>query len=157
RAAFFCAALLIFAAAHAAAPPARRADKAVPQRPIDFVKDVQPLLTAYCIECHGQKKQKGDLRLDSRQHALRDAIVPATSGHSPLTQPTRSVGRARMPRKGPQLTAKQIAILRGWIDQGAAWPASAPAAKAHWAYRPLTRPPAPAVRDAGRVRNPIDA
>ncbi|MEO2161983.1 MAG: c-type cytochrome domain-containing protein, partial [bacterium] len=34
---------------------------------VDFLKDVYPILEANCIECHGPKKQKGDIRFDMRE------------------------------------------------------------------------------------------
>src|SRR5262249_13043231 len=138
------AALVVFGIGYAAAPPRRAAEV---QRPIDFVKDVQPLLTAYCVQCHGEKKQKGRLRLDSRDHPLREgAGLPGKGEQSPLIHRVSGTGDGeRMPPKGPYLTAKQIGILRAWIDQGAVWPVSAATAKgAHWAYRPLARPQLPA-------------
>ena len=32
---------------------------------IDFKTQVYPILEAHCFKCHGEKKQKGDLRLDT--------------------------------------------------------------------------------------------
>src|SRR5262245_20452286 len=88
------------------------------------------------------------------------AVVPGKADESALVR--RVSGHEdgeRMPPKGPYLTPKQITLLRTWIDQGAAWPASAVVAKQgdHWAYRPLARPPVPATKDATQVRNAIDA
>src|SRR5215472_5351579 len=40
-------------------------------RPVDFAKEVQPLLSNTCYECHGPQKQKGALRLDQKAAALR--------------------------------------------------------------------------------------
>jgi hypothetical protein len=160
-AACLAAALLVLGITHAAAPPARDpADTAVAQRRIDFVREVQPILTAFCVGCHGEKKQRGDLRLDAREHALRDgAVLPGKAADSPLIKRVSSKdANERMPPKGPGLTPKQVAILRAWIDQGAVWPKSAPTAKGpHWAYRPLARPAVPAAKDAAQFRNPIDA
>jgi hypothetical protein len=147
------------ALARPAAPPARLPEPA-PVR-VDFARDVQPLLANLCLDCHGPRKQKGGLRLDSRSHALRDgAVVPGKSSDSPLVHRVAGLAQGRrMPPKGPRLTAKQIALLRAWIDQGAAWPQSAATGTNgadHWAYRPLTRPVPPPVHDAAQVFNPID-
>ena len=147
--------------ARPAAPPARPASlPASAPRRVDFVKDVEPILNAFCVECHGERKQKGGLRLDSHG-ALRDgAILPGKSGDSPLIHRVAVLGdEMRMPPKGSALTPRQISLLRAWIDQGAVWPASSlPASGAgHWAYRPLTRPLIPRVKDRAAVRNPIDA
>ncbi len=68
-----------------------------------------------------------------------------------------------MPLGAAPLSPGQIRKLRAWIDQGAEWPeASAGAGNdgpvtGHWAYRRPTRPRAPAVRDQGWTRNPIDS
>jgi hypothetical protein len=154
------AAGLLFA--HAAAPPSGPARLPAPAPgQVDFVKDVQPILNAFCVACHGEKKQKGGLRLDSRAAAVRaGAVLPGKSGDSPLIHRVAGLGEeARMPPKGAGLTRRQIAVLRAWIDQGARWPESAraPSGDRHWAYRPLVRPEAPAVKDRERLSNPIDA
>jgi hypothetical protein len=140
-----------------------RAEPTVPPavaRPIVFLRDVQPILAASCHSCHGEKKQKGDLRLDLKAHAMRSgAILPGKSADSPLVQRVAGLDpTAKMPPKGPGLTAEQIGILRAWIDQGATWPEAAQGTEAvHWAYRPLTKPALPAVRQTGWVRSPVDA
>src|SRR5205807_2420261 len=56
---------------------------------------------------------------------------------------------------GPPLSARQIALLRAWIDQGAPWPADA--TPTHWAYVKPLQPALPAVKGTARPRNPIDA
>jgi hypothetical protein len=147
--------------ARPAAPPARPLPPAV-NRPIDFVKDVQPILNTLCLSCHGSRKQRGDLRLDSRAAALRTgAVRPGHSADSPLIRRITAIGKSeRMPPSGPRLTSKQVGIIRAWIDQGAAWPAVAVASKPaqrHWAYRPLVRPAVPVVKEKAWLRNPIDA
>src|SRR5690349_10890646 len=52
--------------------------------PVDYMKDVKPLLNKYCYECHGVEKQQSGLRLDLRQNALRGGdygpvIIPGKS------------------------------------------------------------------------------
>jgi cytochrome c553 len=128
---------------------------------VDFAKDVRPIVQAFCVGCHGATKQKGGLRLDSRAAALRGgAVVPGKGADSPLVRRVAGLGdEARMPPQGKGLTRRQIALLRAWIDQGAAWPASAAGQPAggHWAYRRLARPAVPAVKDRAALANPIDA
>src|SRR5205085_8898 len=56
---------------------------------IDFATQIQPILKAACYDCHGPERQKGKLRLDSRELALHGggsgpAIVPGKSGESYL-------------------------------------------------------------------------
>jgi hypothetical protein len=144
---------------------AGRAEDSLPlpaTRQVDFVKDIQPLLKATCLSCHGPAKSKGNLRLDSRESVRRSrAVLPGRSAESPLVQRIAGIApEGRMPPKGPGLTPKQIALVRAWIDQGAVWPEVADAgaaAKDHWAYRPLRRPAIPTVKNAGWMRTPVDA
>ena len=106
-------------------------DKPAATRKIDFVKDVQPILAAKCLDCHGAKKQESAYRLDHNASALRGgdlgrAIVPGKSNESPLIRYVAGLDPdIKMPPEGERLTAEQIAILRAWIDQGAEWPDSA--------------------------------
>ncbi|HEY0550523.1 MAG TPA: c-type cytochrome domain-containing protein, partial [Verrucomicrobiae bacterium] len=76
-------------------------------RPIDFVKDVQPLLAKNCYECHGEKKQKAELRWDVKGAAIKGgehgpAIVPGKSAESLMIQLVAGLKGAdmRMPAKG---------------------------------------------------------
>ncbi|MEY2429198.1 MAG: hypothetical protein QOJ40_2083 [Verrucomicrobiota bacterium] len=137
-------------------------------RKIDFAKDIQPLLAKTCYDCHGPEKQKGGLRLDKKAAALKGgdtgpAIVPGKSAESLLIQAVAGAKEdlARMPKKRDPLSAEQIALLRGWIDQGADWPETAVAnAKDwhnHWAFKAPVRPKLPQVKNTKWVRNPIDA
>ncbi len=97
--------------------------------PIDFAKDIQPILEAACLRCHGAVKPKGGFRLDSRDAALRGgangpAILPGRSAESRLIHAVaRLDAEAQMPPtgKGEPLTHDQVAKLRAWIDQGAKW------------------------------------
>src|SRR5262249_56657520 len=74
------AAGLVSAGAEPRLPPA------APRR-VDFARDVRPILAASCYSCHGEKKHKGDLRLDRKANALRSgAIVPSKSADSELIQ-----------------------------------------------------------------------
>ena len=90
---------------------------------VDFAKSVQGVLEARCIDCHGSKKQKGDIRLDSLKEAL-SVIEPGKSGDSELfkriTLP--SDHEDIMPPKGDPLTKDQIDGIKAWIDGGAKWP-----------------------------------
>src|SRR5437773_10849368 len=38
---------------------------------VDFAKEIQPILQNNCVKCHGPEKQKGKLRLDSKEAALK--------------------------------------------------------------------------------------
>ena len=62
-----------------------------------------------------------------------------------------------MPPTGPPLDAVQVAVLKAWIDAGAAGPADeVAAANKHWSFQPVVRPTEPAVKNEAWVRNPID-
>ena len=67
-----------------------------------------------------------------------------------------------MPPVGPRLSEAEVALLRGWIDAGAVWPASPVIAASKavdlWSFKPVKRPATPALKNTGAwVRNPIDA
>jgi mono/diheme cytochrome c family protein len=101
--------------------------------PVDYQRDIQPILAKNCVSCHGADKQKGALRLDTVAAALRGgdagpAIVPGKSAASPLFQSVTGGGDVRrMPPKS-KLTAAEIALLKTWIDAGAKAPAGEKAA-----------------------------
>ena len=89
----------------------------------DFSKSVQSVLEARCVDCHGSKKQKGDLRLDSLKDAL-SVLKPGESGESELFKRIilPSDHEDIMPPKGDPLTKEQIEGIKTWIDGGAKWP-----------------------------------
>src|SRR5258708_37956936 len=98
--------------------------------PVDFLRDVKPVLESACLNCHGPEKPKGDLRLDTRTGALKVgrkgvALVPGKPEESPLykTTPLPASNDDVMPPKGEPLAKSQIESLRQWIAQGANWPA----------------------------------
>ncbi len=141
--------------------------------PVDYPRQVKPILAARCYACHGALGQKNGLRLDTATLLKRGgdsgpAIAPGKSGESLLMQHVTAAGGAtRMPpeSEGEGLKPDQIATLRRWIDQGAAAPADEKPEKDprdHWAFRRPVRPAVPEARLLGEagllwVRNPIDA
>ncbi len=125
------------------------------QEPVDYYRDVRPVLTVHCYRCHSADVAKGKLRLDLRDEALK-VLVRGKSAESLLLKLVSSEDpEERMPSKSPALSAREIDVLRRWIDQGADWPD--PTAVTHWAFKPPVRPPVPAVRRAEWVRTPVDA
>jgi len=130
-------------------------------RKVDFGRDVQPILKAHCLQCHGGKQEQGGLRLDTRALTVKGgasgpSIVPGQSGKSLLvTRMLGHDGKPRMPLGFAPLSAEKIATVRAWIDQGAVWTEARK--PQHWAYSRLTRPRIPAVKTRGWVRNPVDA
>jgi hypothetical protein len=122
--------------------------------PVDYLRDIKPILAAKCYPCHGGLQQKSDLRVDTvkflRQGGSEGpAVIPGHSEKSPLVRHiTASHGARRMPpaSEGEPLSTKQIALIRAWIDQGAKGPADErPEAdpRDHWAFRPPVRPAVP--------------
>jgi hypothetical protein len=125
--------------------------------PVDFRRDVRPILAEHCFLCHGPdaSTRKGGLRLDIRADALKPgrsgepAVVPGKPAASELVRRISSHDETEMmppPKAKKPLTAKQIATLRAWVEQGAAYE------DGHWAF---TAPVRPAVPPGGRT--PIDA
>jgi hypothetical protein len=100
--------------------PAARAE---PPKAIDFAHDVAPLIKAHCAECHTNGKYKGSFSLDTREAVLKSkAVVPGKSAASELVRRiTSGDPETRMPNKGQPLTAKEVDLLKAWIDQGLPW------------------------------------
>lgn len=136
--------------------------------PVDYVRDIKPVLKERCYACHGSLAQKAGLRLDAGTLILKGGKHgPAIRRGDPadsqlidrLTRNPAEEG-GRMPPEGSPLTAEQIAKFRQWIAEGASFPASEkPEAdpRLHWSFRPVGRPPTPSVRNQQLVHNPIDA
>jgi hypothetical protein len=135
---------------------------------VDFAAEVWPLIEKHCLRCHGPKRQKSELRLDSRDRVLKGgllgtAVVPGDSAKSPLIRYVAGADEEIvMPPEGERLDAAAVGILRAWIDQGASWPAAAEAAiesagdPARWALRAPRRPPLPEVSARDWPRQAID-
>jgi len=128
--------------------------------PVDFGRDIRPILSEYCFQCHGPdaQKRKASLRLDSSDEAQyaassgRVAIVPRQPEESELVHriTTTEVSQRMPPVKfGKKLSPGQIDLLRRWITEGASY-------QIHWAFRPPVRPALPAVKNHPWIRNPID-
>ena len=126
--------------------------------PVDFSRDIQPLLAKRCFACHGPDTREGGLRLDEQAGATvalesgGHAILPGKVSESVILERITSTDPdIQMPPEGPRLTANQVKSIKQWIEEGAEW-------KEHWAFRPLVRPAVPAVTTVdGAAPNPIDA
>ena len=125
--------------------------------PIDFGRQIQPILAKRCFACHGPDKAEGGLRLNHKESALskqasgKQALVPQHTEQSELLRRVTSTDESeRMPPEGPPLTSAQIELLKRWIEQGAEW-------KQHWAFLPPEKNAPPLVRNPAWVTNPIDA
>jgi hypothetical protein len=132
---------------------------AEPERTVLFNRDIRPILSDNCYLCHGPAKatRKADLRFDTEEGAFADlggyrAIVPGKVKDSHLWQRITSADLAKRmppPKSGRKLTARQIDLLRLWIEQGAKW-------ERHWSLLSPRQAPLPAVRNAAWPRNPVD-
>jgi mono/diheme cytochrome c family protein len=96
---------------------------------VDFVKDIQPILQQTCVKCHGPEKQKGKLRLDSKEATLKGGKDgPAfIAGDAEKSEMYRRITLPKgnddiMPNEGDPLTKAQTDLIRDWINQGATWP-----------------------------------
>jgi hypothetical protein len=110
--------------------------------PVDYVRDVKPLLQAACVKCHGAHTQKSDLKLDTAAAALKGgvsgpAVIPGKADESPLIQSIEGTHDyiPKMPYKRPPLDADQVALLKRWINEGAKAPENEqPSDDRHWAF-----------------------
>lgn len=124
---------------------------------VDFNRDVRPILSNNCFQCHGpdEKTRKAKLRLDTAEGAATsivagkpdqsELIIRLTASHddASLMPPTKS---------GKTLTAREIEVMKQWVKDGAKF-------SAHWAYVKSVRPPVPISRDpkaAAWARNDVD-
>ncbi len=124
----------------------------------NYDRDVRPILSENCFQCHGQdaKKRMAGLRLDSFESATAGrnghaALVPGEPDASLLYQRITAESKARrMPpaSSNKSLTPEQIALLKRWIEAGGKY------AK-HWAFVPPVRPAVPEASDPW-VRQAID-
>ena len=123
--------------------------------PLDFNRDIRPILSENCFYCHGQdaNKRQADLRLDVRESAIAaKAIAPRDLAASELVQRIRSTDADQQmppPKSNRRLTDAQKKMLERWIEEGAAY-------ANHWAYIAPTRPVEPSVKRESWPQNAID-
>ncbi|MBT5926708.1 MAG: DUF1549 domain-containing protein, partial [Verrucomicrobia bacterium] len=126
------------------------------QRKIDFSREILPLLSDACFQCHGPdpKARKGDLRLDAEESAKKHVegelavIDPGNPGNSKLIRRLTTQDQDDLmppPEIGRPLTKSQLDLLEQWIAQGAGW-------GKHWSLNPIQKPTPPTLG-----KHPIDA
>ncbi len=140
-----------------------------------FEKEVRPILANFCMECHGTQKQKGGLRLDSRDAVLKGgdsgpAIVPGKPTESLLVTAVHYDKDLQMPPKG-KLKVDQVAALTTWVKLNAPWPKTQEKVRtvfepstfkitdkdrAFWSFQPVRAPALPAVRNNAWPQAPLD-
>src|SRR5271155_1371771 len=127
---------------------------------IVYSRDIRPILSQNCFDCHGpdDKQRKADLRLDTKE-----GLFTELGGQTPFVpfKPEKSEALRRMasddadermppPKTGKRASAAQLDLLRRWIAGGAKW-------SQHWSYLPPVRPAVPQTKNAHQVRNAIDS
>jgi len=128
--------------------------------PLDFTRDIRPVLADACFPCHGfdASARKAGLRLDVRENALKPAksgkppVVPGSPEESELYQ--RLITHDADDRMPPANSHKAISpaqteLLRRWIAEGAEY-------REHWSFLPPRRPVPPRVRDSTWPRSDLD-
>ncbi|MBC7855959.1 MAG: hypothetical protein IAF94_21225, partial [Pirellulaceae bacterium] len=128
-------------------------------REIEFNRDIRPILSDNCFQCHGPdaNARQAELRLDREEDAVAlrkegAAIVRGKPAESELVgRITNANVDERMPpvESGKKLSPQQIELLRRWVEQGAKW-------QAHWSFIPPKRPPSPDVSDKTWSRSGLD-
>jgi hypothetical protein len=126
---------------------------------VDFSRDIQPILSSRCYECHGPdvSTRKAKLRFDDRENATAErdgvvAIVPGRPDQSELiARLTTPDEDDRMPphQKGERLSSGEIKLLRNWITEGAEY-------AEHWAFIPPQRAAEPRVKNLKWANNAVD-
>ena len=160
-------ALTSLAVAGAALLPARSSSqiKAPTAQGPDFAKEIQPLLRAKCMPCHGDIQGAGGLKLTQLKSALTGGssgargLVPHDPDASSVIQRVSTTdGDLIMPPKTSgktPLTPTEVATLRSWIQSGPSWPesdAATPTGDTHWSLLPIKKPALP----AGKATHPVD-
>lgn len=96
--------------------------------PIDFYRDVQPILLIRCYRCHAFDLRSGGLRIDSLEHARAggDSALPILGGDLETNELYRRVSSGdrsyRMPKNSDALPAEELEVLREWVEAGTPWP-----------------------------------
>jgi hypothetical protein len=126
----------------------------------DFSRDVRPILSKYCFQCHGpdDAKRQSGLRLDDRGDALapadsgEKAIVPSDAQASELVKRILSADADLVmppPETKMELSDEQKRTLQEWIAEGAPY-------AEHWAFKTPVRPMLPSPKGGEWASNPID-
>ncbi len=168
-----CSALAIVSVLVAVASALSLAEEPTPttSTKLDFRRDVFPILSRRCWECHLGGDTSSGIRLDVRGEWLgettgRPLVVLGKSGKSRVIEVLEGRDpKVVMPAEGDRLKPAEIATLRKWIDDGLVWDDEllpAPKVKSdHWAFQPVVVDASRLrknrqTRDASATNNPID-
>ncbi len=119
------------------------------EAPIDFNRDIRPILSENCYFCHGpdEHDRKADLRLDDRQAAIdQGSLVPGDIDSEVIYRLLTDDEDELMPppKSNKKLTKDQIELLTRWVKEGAEY-------QEHWSLVS----PAKAVVNIAEA-NPVD-
>ncbi|MBI1247020.1 DUF1549 domain-containing protein [bacterium] len=123
------------------------------EKPLEYNRDIRPILSENCFFCHGPdpEHREADLRLDQEESAKDAAIVPGDLDSSEFFQRLIAEPDERMPplKSGKKLSPKEIEVLKRWVKEGAAYQLA-------WAYVPPKESPVPEVKDESWPAGEID-
>lgn len=130
-----------------------RAETPLPER-IEFNRDIRPILTSHCTECHGGVTQAGDVSF-----IYAEKVLPPEGWVVEPGDPDASVLFERISATDPEdrmppadhapLSERQIALVRRWIEQGAEW-------QNHWAFERPVAAKSPSVERSDWIRSSLD-
>ena len=111
---------------------------------VSFSRDIAPIFQQHCTGCHREGKAKGKYRIDNYTHAMK-SLVAGKIGESELyDRITTDDPEDRMPVDAEPLDPNDIAVIRKWIEQGAAYDADDPDAPLSAIMPVIPHPAAPA-------------
>lgn len=129
------------------------------EEPVDFNRDIRPLLNKNCTTCHGGVKQAGEVSFIFREEALgkgesgKPVVVPGDPAASELVRRIKSQDpeeRMPPPKEHPHpLEPEQIALLERWVKEGAKW-------GEHWSFQKPVEPPVPALKNTAWPKQELD-
>ncbi len=134
---------------------------AAAEQPLDFAKDVAPIVQKHCVRCHSTGNAKGDVSLATFVDLKENEYVVAgdPDGSYLIELVTASNGEPpAMPQESEPLSDAEVATLRRWIAEGAKWPdgivirEKSKADASWWAYQPLRKPRGASLTIDGFVR-----
>jgi hypothetical protein len=129
------------------------------EEPVDFNRDIRPLLNKNCTSCHGGVKQAGEVSFIYREEALgkgksgKAVVVPGEPAASEMVRRVKNKDpeeKMPPPEKHPEgLEPGQIALLERWIKEGAKW-------GEHWSFQKPEEPPVPVLKNSSWPKVDLD-
>jgi hypothetical protein len=126
--------------------------------PVEFNRDIRPILTHHCTACHGGVKEAGGISFITREGALatgesgRQPVVPGEPAKSEMLRRIRSTDPDEVmpqPKHGPPLSVAEAALIERWIAEGANW-------QKHWSHELPVEPAVAKVSDESWPAAPLD-